>query len=146
MKRITILFLLLTVLASAPLRAQEKEPLVMRVMVDWTAGGIIAGIVVGTAIWLTDPGKKGNKLSDQAARGAAWGALAGAVFALTVANNTAIGPAVVQASPGPLHPAMRITSDPIADEEQRQHLLASSGGAGSFGGKSIVLPLLNLRF
>ncbi|MCZ6730503.1 MAG: hypothetical protein O7C61_12420 [SAR324 cluster bacterium] len=146
MKQVAILIVLLTALVQIPLHAQEREPLVMRIMLEWTAGGVGAGALVGGAVWLTDPGKKGNKLSEQAARGAAWGAIVGAIFALTVVNNSAIPPAFAEMRPGALHPAMRITSDPIGEEDRRMDLLAAVGGAPSRGGGGFVMPVLNLRF
>lgn len=146
MKQIVILIVLLTALGQVPLHAQEREPLVMRIMLEWTAGGVLAGALVGGAVWLTDPGKKGNKLSEQTSRGAAWGSIVGAIFALTVVNNSAIPPAFANMRPGALHPAMRITSDPIGEEERRMDLLASVGGAPSLRGGGFLMPVLNLRF
>ena len=147
MKRIAILIVLLTLGFHSTLRAQEKEPLAMRIMLEWTGGGLIVGAGVGLLIWLTDPGRPNNKLSEQLALGAAWGSGAGAAVGLSRLNATAIPPVAARMGPGPLHSASRITHDPIADEDRRQDLLAGVGGAyQGGGGRSIFLPLLNLRF
>ena len=133
---------LLLVLQPA-LYAQQKRPLVMRVMVDWTVAGSLLGAAVGAAIWLTDPGKPGNKFSDNFAGGAAWGSIAGAGFGIYIINITARGPAFASFTPGPLDPSQRITRDPIAAEDARHDLLAGSGGGFSGG---FIVPLLNFRF
>lgn len=147
MKRIAILIVLLTLGFQSTLKAQEREPLAMQIMLEWTVGGLIVGAGVGMLIWLTDPGRPNNKLSEQLALGAAWGSAAGAAVGLSRLNATAIPPVLARLEPGPLHSASRITHDPIADEDQRQDLLAGAGGAHQGGGgRGIVLPLLNLRF
>ncbi|MCZ6557429.1 MAG: hypothetical protein O7A69_06595, partial [SAR324 cluster bacterium] len=64
----------------------------------------------------------------------------------TVVNNSAIPPAFAEMRPGALHPAMRITSDPIGEEDRRMDMLAAVGGAPSRGGGGFVMPVLNLRF
>ena len=145
MKKLALLAVLLFFCLQAPLRAQEREPLAMRIMLDWTLGGVLMGILVGGAIWMTDPGREGNRLSEQVAGGAAWGAVAGAAFALTVINEAAIPPAFASMPADPLHPARRITSDPIGEEERRKNLLASASAAPRRG-RAFLMPLINLRF
>ncbi len=145
MKKLAVLAVLLLLCFQTSLHAQEREPLAMRIMLDWTVGGVIVGALVGGAIWLTDPGREGNNVSDQVLGGAAWGSLAGAAWAISILNDTAIAPVLAQVPLDPLHPARRITGDPILDEERRQDLLAGSPGHGG-SGRAFVLPLLNLRF
>jgi hypothetical protein len=142
-KRLCALAVLLLLFSQSPLYAQERGPLAMRIMFDWTAGGVVAGALVGAGIWLTDPGRPGNSLSEQMAAGAAWGAVAGAAFALSVINSAAIPPAVAEQPVDPLHPAMRISSDPIRQEERLQDLLASAPSRSVPG---LVLPLVYYRF
>lgn len=145
MKRLAILAVLLFLSFQSSLQAQERPPLAMRIMLDWTVGGVFIGALVGGAIWLTDPGKEGNRLSEQFVGGAAWGAVAGAAWALSVINDSAIPPLLAVAPVDPLHPAMRITSDPIGEEELRGQLLASTAKPGRVG-RGLVLPLVNFRF
>ncbi len=145
MKKIALLAIVLVLVFQSALQAQEREPLAMRIMLDWSVGGAFAGALVGAAIWLTDPGKEGNRLSDQVAGGAAWGAVGGAAFALSVMNDTSLAPNTAWLAPDPLHDSRRITADPIAAEERRQDLLTSAGSRGG-GGKMIIIPVLALRF
>ena len=116
----------------------------MRVMVDWTVAGAFGGVGIGIGIWLTDPGRPGNKFSEQLAGGAAWGAIGGAIYGMVMLNQTAKMP-IASLEPGALHPVNRISMDPIGDEDKRQDLLAGlSTHAGS--GNAFSLPILNLRF
>ena len=143
MKKFAGLVVGLMLVLQPALYAQQKRPLIMRIMVDWTVAGSMLGAAVGGAIWLTDPGKPGNKFSDSFASGLAWGTIAGAGFGIFIINITARGPATISLTPGPLDPSQRITRDPIAAEDARRDLLAGSGGGFSRG---IILPFLNLRF
>ena len=146
MKRIAILIAVLVLSLHATARAQEKGPLAMQVMLEWTVGGMVLGAGLGALIWLTDPGRPGNRLGEQLALGAAWGSVAGAAVGLSRLNTGLIPPVVQVITPGPLHPASRITGDPVGDEEQREDLLASLTEPRIAGGRGIVLPLFNLRF
>lgn len=118
----------------------------MRVMLEWTVGGLFAGAGLGALIWLTDPGRPGNRLSEQLALGAAWGSFAGAITGMSRLNSGLIPPIVQNLGPGPLHPASRITSDPIGDEDKRADLLASLTVSRSAGGPGLIVPVLNFRF
>ena len=146
MKRIVIIAAVLLLGFQVNVRAQEKEPLAMRIMLEWTVGGVFVGAGIGALIWLTDPGRPGNNLGEQVVLGAAWGSAVGAATGLSRLNSTLIPPVVVQNGPGPLHPASRITSDPIGDEAQRADLLASLADSRTNIGRSIILPVYNLRF
>lgn len=146
MKRIAILAVVLTLGFHATVRAQEKEPLAMRVMLEWTVGGVVVGAGLGALIWLTDPGRPGNRLGEQLALGAAWGSIAGAATGLSRLNSGLIPPIVQNYAPGPLHPANRITGDPIREEDKRADLLAALSDPHRGAGRGLVLPLFNLRF
>lgn len=145
MKKVAVAAALVILIFQGSLQAQEREPLAMRIMAEWTFGGVFVGAIVGAALWLTDPGKANNRLTEQVAGSAAWGAVAGAGFALTVLNDTLILPLLGQVSRDPLHASRRISSDPILQEERRQDLLATAGG-GARAGPGIVLPLFAFRF
>lgn len=144
MKKIVLMAILLLCFQITA-QAQEKEPLVMRILLDWSVAGAAMGVAVGGAVWLTDPGRPGNRLADQVAIGAAWGAIAGAGFGMFVLSETAIHPSFALQHPDPLHPSRRITGDPIGEEEARADLLATAGGS-SRRGRTLVLPLLDMRF
>lgn len=118
----------------------------MRVMMEWTIGGVVVGAGLGALIWLTDPGRPGNRLSEQLALGAAWGSIAGAATGLSRLNSGLIPPIVQNLGPGPLHPASRITSDPIGDEDERADLLASLTESPGAGRPGLIVPVFNLRF
>ena len=144
MKKILVILALLLLASQGKSFAQQQEPLAMRVLVDWTVAGSFGGVAVGIGVWLTDPGRPGNKLSEQIAGGAAWGAVAGAVYGVVMLNQTAKLP-IAALEPGPLHPANRIASDPIGDEANRQDLLAGIATPAPQGYEFSV-PVLNLRF
>lgn len=145
MKRLGVMVALLMLVVQGPLHAQERGPLAMRIMLEWTVGGLFAGALVGGGIWLTDPGREGNRLSDNVASGAAWGAVAGAIFALTVVNAAAIPPQVADHPTDPLDPSLRIVSDPVGQEAQREDLLASAP-ARAGPAPQFVLPVITMHF
>ena len=144
MKKSLIILVFVLIAFQGKALAQQKEPLAMRVMVDWTVAGAAGGIAVGIGIWLTDPGRPGNKLSEQLAGGAAWGAVAGAAYGIMVLNQKARRP-IAAITEDPLHPANRIAADPIKNDEERQDLLA---GISLMPGRTdaISLPVLDFRF
>ena len=144
-KKILLAFALALVVANSTALAQQKEPLAMRVMVDWSLAGTFGGLGFGVAVWLTDPGRPGNKLSEQMAGGAAWGAVAGAAYGIVILNQTMRRPGFANLSPGALHPASRITSDPIGAASKREDLFASTTNVQS-GWGDISLPVLNFKF
>ena len=146
MKRIAILIVVLILSFHATAKAQERGPLAMRVMLELTVGGMVVGAGLGALIWLTDPGRPGNRLAEQLALGAAWGSVAGAATGLSRLNSGLIPPIVQNFGPGPLHPASRITSDPIGDEDERSDLLASLTESPGGGRPGLIMPVFNLRF
>ena len=146
MKRVILFAAILFVLLPSILQAQEREPLALRIAFEWTAGGGILGGFIGFAAWLTDPGNPNIRLSEQIARGAGLGLVAGAVYSLFIMQRAAqfpIQPLVYVRDP--LDPAQRLTSDPIATIGGGNHAMALAGAAGN-GGWSLNLPLLHLRF
>ena len=146
MKRVILFAAILFVLLPSILQAQEREPLALRIAFEWTAGGGILGGFIGFAAWLTDPGNPNIRLSEQIARGAGLGLVAGAVYSLFIMQRAAqfpIQPLVYVRDP--LDPAQRLTSDPIATIGGGNNAAALAGAAGN-GGWSLSLPLLYLRF
>ena len=71
MKRAILFIGLLLIVFQSSLQAQQKEPLAMEILFQWTAAGGVSGAGIGFALWLTDPGNPNVQLSDQMARGAA---------------------------------------------------------------------------
>ena len=144
-KKILLLPVLVLVLLQGMAAAQQKDPLAMRIVVDWTLAGAAAGVGIGAGVWLTDPGRPGNKLGEQSANGAAWGAVAGAIYSLLVMSETMIQPRFLSLRPDPLHPSQRIQADPIGDENNRQDLFTvSTTGSRRSGGFNF--HVLNLKF
>ena len=145
MKKFVILTFFLVLAGQNALKAQEQEPLVFRVVVDWTIAGSFGGMALGAAIWLLDPGNPDLKLSNQLASGAAWGAIAGTFYSFFVLDETARGPGISRSVGSTLDPATRITVDPIGDEEKRRNLMVSHQTTGNRE-RRLELPLLRMRF
>ena len=145
LKRVLLLFFMAAMLINAPVWAQERGPLVMRVDFEWTVIGILAGAGLGALLWLTDPADPNANLSDSLANGAAWGAFLGAGFGVFVLQETAISPPVTAFRYNPLHPKNRITTDPVAVESGEGRMFAAGGFQG-LGKSAIVVPFLNMRF
>ncbi|MEE8433813.1 MAG: hypothetical protein V3S64_03405 [bacterium] len=144
LKRVLLLVFMATVLINAPVWAQERGPLVMRVEFEWSVVGIIAGAALGALLWLTDPADPNANLSDSLANGAAWGAILGAGFGVFVLQETAISPPITAFRSNPLHPKNRITTDPVAVESGERGMFATGGI--QYSGKTVVVPFLNIRF
>ena len=83
-----ILVLAMQMLPSTQAQAQEREPLVMHIELEWTLAGMVGGAVMGFMIWLTDPVGP-LPLNDALASGAAWGAVAGAGYGVFMMQRTA---------------------------------------------------------
>lgn len=145
MKKVATLAAVLLVLAASAARAQEKDPLAMRILADWAGAGMMAGAGLGATLWLTDPANPDNNMSDQLAIGAAWGALGGAVFGFFILNSTAIAPRVGSLRPGLLHPSRRISDDPVAAVDAGERIFARSSGTRR-GGRVFLFPLVHFRF
>jgi len=80
--------------------AQERDPLAMRIELEWTIAGSALGALLGAAIWLTDPGNPSITLSGNVIEGAALGAIAGAGFGYyIILQNIQFPPEPVQPPP-----------------------------------------------
>ena len=147
LKRLILLVGLLLILLQPSLQAQQKGPLAMEIMFQWTAAGGVAGAVLGFALWLTDPGNPNIKAADQMAKGAALGFILGSGYGLFILQNAVIIPVrnLVWVR-DPLDPRERITSDPIAATSQDNRVLSFGNSPAGDGGWTFSLPLLNLRF
>lgn len=145
LKRVFLLVFMAAVLINAPLWAQERGPLVMRVDFEWTLVGMIAGAGLGALLWLTDPADPNANLPDSLANGAAWGAFLGAGFGVFVLQETGVSPPAIGLRANPLHPRNRITTDPVAVESGEGGMFAS-GGFHPPGKSVFVVPFLNIRF
>ncbi|HEX7926101.1 MAG TPA: hypothetical protein VF678_00835 [bacterium] len=126
-------------------QAQEREPLAMRVELEWTIGFTFIGAVVGTALWLTDPGNPNNRLSRSVIEGAAYGAVVGVGFGAYMLQRNAQGPGIAQVN-DPLDPMNRPTKDPIAAQMRREDLLAAWDGPGPSGKHGMSIPLANFNW
>src|SRR5690349_7787009 len=111
-------------------QAQEREPLAMRVELEWTIAFTVVGAVVGTTLWLTDPGNPNNRLSRSVIEGAAYGAVAGAGWGVYMLQRNAQNPGTALIY-DPLDPVNRPTKDPIAAQLQKEDLLAAWDGPGN---------------
>jgi hypothetical protein len=143
LKRIVVLAALLVAVSQSAAMAQERGPLVMRAEFEWTIVGIVSGLGVGALVWLTDPGRPGNNLSDNLASGAAWGSILGAGFGIYVLQRSVVLPATAVVDP--LDPRNRISADPVAVESGQSFMLARRDALAPTG-REFRLPLLDLRF
>lgn len=127
MTRVTKLLLLgiaVLLLAESSLFAQEREPLAMRIEFEWTAAWAGAGVLVGFATWLTDPGNPNNVLAQRTAEGAAIGAFVGAAFGLYVMQTKMQLPETASLD---TPPALWGTgADPLTVRERAGQLMAAS--------------------
>jgi len=83
-RSIVMIGVMLTLMTHSLAQAQERDPLFMRIELEWTLAGTVFGALVGAAIWLTDPGNPHFTLSETAVEGAALGTLVGAGFGIYV--------------------------------------------------------------
>lgn len=147
MKRaILVAAVALMVLTHSLALAQEREPLVMRIELEWTLAGTVLGALVGAALWLTDPGNPNNQLSRSVIEGSALGAVAGAGFGIYIIQRNVQYGAPIGAN-DPLDPANRPGRDSVAVLAQREDLLSAwrqPGGRGQ--GMEITLVNFNWRF
>ena len=142
-KKVILLAAAVAVIGQSAAWAQERPPLAMRIEFEWTVIGVLAGVAVGTLIWLTDPAT--INLADSIAGGTAWGAIAGAGFGIFVMQRSAIFPEGTVQVRNPLAPENRISSDPVADES-REHKLTSTGLAFNRSNRELSVSFLNIRF
>lgn len=152
MRRILILLAVVWFFWQPALQAQEKGPIVMRIVVEWTTAGMLGGAAVGALLWLTDPGNETNNLSERILVGAGGGGVIGAIYGLSVlseatyytAKNMRTGQTFANLSP--LHPTNRISADPISIELNRMDILSQIRTTKGSIARRFQWPVLNLRF
>jgi hypothetical protein len=111
------------VLAETPSFAQEREPLAMRIELEWTVAWTVIGALAGAALWLTDPGNPNLSLARQSIEGAAIGAFVGAGFGLYVMQRNIQFP---QTAATDVSPSLWGTSvDPITVRDRAAESMAS---------------------
>lgn len=142
MKRAIILIFTGILLFQGMAYAQQRDPLVMRVELEWTVIGAVGGAVVGIMLWLTDPANPSTSFSESAVGGAGWGAVAGAGFGAYMLKRNVQFPATVQADPVA---TPRISSDPVAVEMKKQNMLLAFG-QNQVRSPRISLSLMKFRF
>jgi hypothetical protein len=149
LKRVILVAAALAMLLTHSLaQAQEREPLVMRIELEWTIAGTVLGALVGAALWLTDPGDPHNLLARSVIEGSALGTVAGAGFGIYMIQRNAQFPGgrVAQVN-DPLDPMNRPGRDPIAVQLQREDLLSSLRQSRGGGRRwEITLANFNWRF
>lgn len=140
MNRLVLLVLAAILLAETSSFAQEREPLVMRIELEWTVAWMAIGFLAGSALWLTDPGNPNNSFARQAIEGAALGAVFGAGFGLYIIQRNAVFP---NPTAFDTPPALWGTSaDPIAVRDRQEALSATAPP----NRPTIVFPTLRVRF
>jgi len=73
-------------------QAQERDPLVMEVMFEWSLAGALVGAGVGFGLWLTDPGNPNNEFKRSVIEGTSWGVVAGTLFGMYIINRAILLP------------------------------------------------------
>lgn len=147
MKRLILVAAAVMVIVTPTLaKAQEREPLVMRIELEWTLAGTLLGAAVGVGLWLTDPGNPHNVLSRSVIEGASLGAVAGAGFGIYILQRSAQFPGGTAMVNDPLDPMNRPGRDPIAVERQREDLLTTLNLPGGGKGKGWQIPLANFNW
>jgi hypothetical protein len=128
-------------------QAQEREPLAMRIELEWTLAGTVLGAAVGVALWLTDPGNPHNILARSVIEGSALGAAAGAGFGIYILQRSAQLPGAAAQVYDPLNPINRPGRDPIAVERQREDLLSFLRPPfGAAHGRGVEIPLAHFNW
>ncbi|HUJ76673.1 MAG TPA: hypothetical protein VL359_17550 [bacterium] len=151
MKRLLVLVAAMLLLWQTHAWAQEREPLAMRIELEWTVAGTIMGALVGAALWLTDPANPNLTLARQVIESGTLGTFAGAAFGLYVLQRSAQFPVNAVQNDAPVAPwlaqgdppaaALGAGSDPIAARMRGQDLL----DYGRLQGLPTGLPLATLR-
>jgi len=140
LNRLVLLVLAAILLAETSGFAQEREPLAMRIELEWTVAGAVAGALIGAALWLTDPGNPNNSLARQSIEGAALGTFVGAGFGLFIIQRNAQFPNTAALE---TPPALWGTgADPVAVRERMETLMASAPP----NRPSIMFPAIRLHF
>jgi hypothetical protein len=124
LNKLVLLVFAAMVLAEASGYAQEREPLAMRIELEWTVAWSVVGALAGAALWLTDPGNPNLSLARQSIEGAALGAFVGAGFGLYVMQRSIQYP---QNAALETPPALWGTgADPVTVRERSEQLMASA--------------------
>ena len=108
------------VLAETQSYAQEREPLAMRIELEWTVAWSAIGALTGAALWLTDPGNPNVTLPKTAIEGAAIGAFIGAAFGVYVMQRNIQLPQTADVSPS----LWGTGADPITVRERNEQSMA----------------------
>jgi hypothetical protein len=129
-KKLLLLGIVAILLAESSLFAQEREPLAMRIELEWTAAWAGVGFMIGFATWLTDPGNPNNVLSQRLAEGAALGTFVGAIFGVYVMQTKIQYP---QTAAMETPPALWGTgADPLTVRERGERLMAAEPSRPAF--------------
>ncbi|MDH4248489.1 MAG: hypothetical protein OEW39_11820 [Deltaproteobacteria bacterium] len=147
MKKALLLAVSILLIGNTQLMAQERPPLVMQIELEWTLGGLFAGVAVGFMIWLTDPAGP-LPLGEAMASGAAWGTLAGAGFGIYQMQRTARLPTRVVDVPAPDAGSSPDSYLAVAlpVKAPLQLAVAERPRRTSPSWRGIHIPLLTLRF
>lgn len=140
LNRLVLLVLAAVLVAETCAYAQEREPLAMRIELEWTLAGTVVGALLGTALWLTDPGNPNLSLARQSIEGAALGTIAGAGFGLYVLQRHAQFPAPLAQEAPPI--LWGTGADPVAVRERAEALMATAPP----NRPTLSLAALRLRF
>ena len=144
MKRLILVAAAAVMLLTTSLaQAQEREPLVMRIELEWTVAGTVLGSVIGAALWLTDPGNPQNHLSRSVIEGASLGAVAGAGFGIYMIQRGVQYPGTAWNN-DPLDPINRPGRDIAQIQLDREDLLSRVSTPG--GGRHTEIQLANFKF
>jgi hypothetical protein len=140
LNRLVLLVLAAVLVTETGAFAQEREPLAMRIELEWTIAGTVVGALIGAALWLTDPGNPKLSLARQAIEGAALGTIAGAGFGLYNMQRHAQFPVPVAEEVPPI--LWGTAADPLAVRERAEALMASAPPTRPM----ITFTALRLRF
>jgi hypothetical protein len=124
LNRLVLLVLAAVLVAETSAFAQEREPLALRIELEWTLAGAVVGALIGTGLWLTDPANPNLSLSRQAIEGAALGTIVGAGFGLYILQRHAQFPAPFAQETSPI--LWGTGADPVAVRERAEALGASA--------------------
>jgi len=124
LNRLVLLVLATVLVGETCAIAQEREPLAMRIELEWSIAGTVVGALIGAALWLTDPGNPNLSLSKQAIEGGALGTIVGAGFGLYNLQRHAQFPAPLAQETPPI--LWSTGADPLAARERAESLAAGA--------------------
>jgi len=122
LNKLVLLVFAAIVLAETSSYAQEREPLAMRIELEWTVAWTVIGALAGAALWLTDPGNPNLSLARQSIEGAALGAFVGAGFGLYVMQRSIQYPQTAEVPPA----LWGTGADPLAAQERTGQFMANA--------------------